>query len=78
MTGMPRDERDEAERELGLMATDLAWVMARHGGRAAMVRCYVDRRGETHVACNLYSGEDADHGSIMPAVEFRRRLSDLQ
>ena len=78
MTRMPKDERGEADAELSALARDLAWVMGSHGGRAAMVRCYVDRRGETHVACNLYSGEDADHGSIMPAVEFRRRLSDLQ
>lgn len=50
---LPKDERAEAERELSLIADDLAWVMANHGGQAAMVRCYVDRRGATQVACNL-------------------------
>lgn len=77
MTRMGKDERREADAELSAMALDLAWVMGRHGGRAAMVRCYVDRRGETHVACNLYSEADAASGRIGPAVEFRRRLSDL-
>lgn len=77
MTRMPKDERREADAELSALARDLAWLMQSHHGRAAMVRCYVDRRGETHVACNLYTEADADHGSVRPAVEFRRRLSDM-
>lgn len=77
MTGMPRDERREADAELSAIAADLAWVMGHHGGRAAMVRCYVDRTGEAHVACNLYTGDDAARGRVGPAVEFRRRLEDL-
>lgn len=71
---LPDEERAEAEHELSLIADDVAWVMQRHGGQAAMARAWVDRRGEVHVACNLYTKSSFSFSDGGAAVEFRRKL----
>ena len=41
---------------------------------AAMARAWVDRKGEVHVACNLFTKSSFSFSDGGAAVEFRRKL----
>lgn len=75
---LSKEEREEATEELMALARDLAWTMGSHRGQAAMVRCYVDRRGEVQVACNLYTKSAEADSATRAAVELRRPLDDTE
>lgn len=67
--------KDAAKAELEGLAVEVAAFMRKHRGGSVMVRSWVDDRGHTNVACNLYLQSATRRGAREPAIQFRKVVS---
>lgn len=68
--------RNAAAGELEELGAALALAMARHNGRSAMVRTFVNETGGVVLSANLYAtgGEHGRYDPGMPVVQMRKEL----
>ena len=71
---MAKDAKRRARMELEMLGSDLAEVMHLHGARSAMVRVWIDPRGRTMLAANLYNRSANVPSDGNPSLAFREEV----
>ena len=71
---MSKEAKEQAAAELEVLGYDLAEVMHHHGALSAMVRVWVDPRGRTMLAANLYNRSPNLPSDGNPSVAFREEV----